>query len=164
MEAANLALSIMALFLVLAVFKAGRIAAAIWFGVTFPNAGRKVLHAHTANPGKCMLLGMGGSVLALLVVAILLKTKLLGWLGLLVLLCFVCVCVLAYAPTYYRYGKRLETGGARSVVGTVFRGGLLAESLFLAPVLGQVLSLLALFRGLGAVYYALVIRRKPPVE
>ena len=161
MEVANISLGVLALFFVWAILKVGSIATSVWFAVRFPNAGRKIVQAHDTYPRTCFFVGLIDVLLTLIIVLLLFKTKVLAWLGLLLLLLLISVGILAYGPAYYALGRRLLDGhSGRSRVKMLLLGGVLAEAVFWTPVIGQMLSMAALFRGLGALAIALVQNRK----
>jgi hypothetical protein len=152
------ALGLLALLALALAVKAGFVAAAVWFDSTFPQAARRMLTAYQERGKRCFLVGLVNAVVVLILVPILIRTEILALLGLLLFGCLVVFIVVGYGIGYRDWGQRLEAA-SDSRIRQIVLGGLVAECAFLAPILGQLLSLGMLFKGLGAVVIALLARR-----
>ena len=150
MELANIALGVMGLLLFLTALKTAKVAAALWLALTYPNFNERMCGIYESRPRTCFLVGFIDAVLTVLVILILFKVQIVAGLGLLLMLFFISVCTLAYGPAYHRMGRRLTNGADAGEVRMLLYGGLHAELIYWAPVIGQLLFLGALFQGIGA--------------
>jgi len=152
------ALGLLALTAIGIAVKVGFVAAAVWFDAAYPQARQRMLTAYQGRAKRCFLVGLVNALVVLILVPILIRTEILALLGLLLFGCLVVCIVIGYGIGYHDWGLRLQARtGSR--IQPVVMGGVVAECTFLAPILGQLLSLGMLFRGLGAVVIALLARR-----
>lgn len=149
--------------LVLLLTKAGCVAMSLWVYARTPELGQRIL-ARYANQGRrCTVVGLVNGFVGLILALLMLKSKILALPGLLLLLLLGYAGVYAYGVVYRHLGLRLS--GAPELAGHVSPrthclGGLAAEAAFCVPILGQILALLALFKGLGAVILAVLSSRR----
>ena len=151
--------------------KAGFIAFAVWFEANHPQATQEMVDLYRQKSGKCALVGVIDLVAGLILVLLLLATKVLGILGILLFLALVALAAIGYAVAYLNFGQRLAAGDAvESQTRAIVRGGLAAETAFMVPIVGQILSLGMLFRGMGAAALVIIAHRRahtpaaPPEE
>lgn len=156
-------LAIIALLCTGLALKVGFVGMAVWLNLTFPNFMQRAFDAYQTRVRRCVLLGTLNFIAIIVVGLILLKTKVLGLVGLVVLAMLMSMIVAGYAVAYRDIGMRLgESSASKSNARLVLLGGIAAEAAFLAPILGQVFSLAVLFRGLGAVVISVLSRSTPP--
>ena len=156
-------LALIAAILLWAVIKVGFVACAVWLTVARPDTLANLQRTYTQQAGRCYLFGVVNGVLLIFIGLALLSTKVLGLLGLLVFAALFTAIVAGYAAGYATLGHRIPlTHEPRSQIRIVMFGGLLAECAFFTPILGQLMSLLMLFRGLGAVTITLLAHRRQP--
>ena len=161
----SLALAITAALLVWVLLKVGFIGMAVWFEVSYPQASKRMAGLYRDNGKKCILVGLVNLVAGIALVLLLLATKVLGLLGLLLFAVLVALCTIGYAVAYLNLGLRLGMNGAdTSPARAIIKGGVAAESAFMVPILGQLLSLGMLLRGLGAVALEILGRRRAAPE
>ena len=155
------ALFVLALLGLLLAVKVGFVGMAVWFDSRWPRASAQMLETYQTRGERCFLTGILDVVVTLIIVGFLLATQVLALLGILLFLCLVALIVVGYAVAYQNLGLRLASAGsAQSSTKTIVLGGIAAESAFFLPVLGQILSLGMLFRGLGAVVLTLLASRR----
>jgi len=152
-------LGVLALLAVWVVLKIGFVGLAVFVDATRPELSARMLHVYRTPGKRPFIVGVlnvvGGGFLILL----LLSTGVLGILGLLCLACLVTLAVIGYGAAYHSLGLRVAPVAAKeSRTKAIVLGGLVAESAFFVPLVGQVLSLATLFRGLGSVVLALSAR------
>jgi len=162
--AMGLALAVLAALALWTAIKAGKIAAAVWFGTRHPAAVDRMLDAYQQNGGKCFWLGLVELFGGLLVVVLLLNTHVLALLGIALFLVLAALAVIGYGVAYRNIGLRLASmeRGSGMLRPTVL-GGIVAECMFFLPILGQLLSLGILLKGLGAAVLGLSRREAQPV-
>lgn len=152
-------LGLIALLFAWTLIKVGYIGAALLASLTWPRATERMLEIYRARPRKCFFIGMVNGVGIPIVSVLLVSTKVLALPGLFVLSVFIALTVVAYGIVYRDYGSRYEYP---DTVRHTVAGGLAVESAFYLPVVGQVLSLGFLFRGLGALILTLIKREGGP--
>ncbi len=153
------ALGLIGMLLFLIAIKAGTVGAATWLHATYPETARRVQRVYTERPWRCYIAGMLNAILGGLLAAGLLNLPPLALLGLALAGLLVTGAILGYAPYYAQLGERLTEGG-KDPLSSLLWGALAAEALFMAPVLGQVLSLATAVRGLGAWVLVIILRAR----
>lgn len=151
----NAPLAVIAFLLAWTLMKVGYIGAALLASYTWPKATEQMLEIYRARPRKCFFIGMVNGIGIPVLGILLISTKVLALPGLFVLAVFIALTALAYGIVYRDYGSRYEYP---NIVHHTVVGGLLVESAFYLPVVGQILSLGFLFRGLGALVLSLIKR------
>ncbi len=144
--------------LVLAV-KAGFVAMALWYATTCPRSADRMLQFYQTQGRRCIVLGIVNLVVVLILISVLVATHILGILGILLFIALLAFVVAGYGAAYRSLGVRIRPES--DAVQAVLRGGIAAECAFLMPVLGQLLSLGMLLRGLGAAVLTALSARKP---
>lgn len=160
---AERALGIMAALLVLLAVKAGCVAMSVWLHQSAPAFTARAINAYRSRGLRCFVLGAANGLVLALVFAALVQVKALGLLALLVLFALVAAAMTGYMIAYHDMGQRLRGERDWSSARSILLGGLVTETAFMAPIVGQVFSLGVLFRGLGAVISALLSRRSPTI-
>jgi len=96
---------------------------------------------------------------------LLVSTEVLALFGLALLLALGTMMVVGYGIAYRSLGLRLAMDpAAEKPLHSTLCGGAVAESAFCVPVIGQLLSLGVLFRGLGAVVITVLTRQSKVQE
>jgi hypothetical protein len=158
---AGLSLGAVGLLCALLAIKAGFIGMAVWFHAWWPHAGERVHQMYQWRGAKCFWLGAINTVVGLFVAALMIASGTLTLIGLLLITALLALATTGYAAAYLNLGLQLiSPAGSQSKVRTVVLGGIVTELSFLVPVLGQILSLGVLFRGLGAAVLALMAWRR----
>lgn len=151
------------LVLVLLLAKAGCVAMSLWLYARSPEFGVRALSRYENHGRRCVIVGFVNGFVGLILAVLMVKSQVLALPGLLLLLLLGYAGVYAYGVVYRHLGLRLRNASER--VGHVTprvhcQGGLAAEAAFCVPILGQILALFALFKGLGAVILALLSSRQ----
>lgn len=168
--AGSLAQMVLTCLVAWVMIKAGFIAFAVWFEANHPEATQEMVDLYRDKGGKCALVGVIDLVAGLILVLLLLATEVLGILGVLLFVALVALAAIGYAVAYLNFGQRLAANGAvDSQTRAMVRGGVAAETAFLVPILGQLLSLGMLLRGMGAAALVIIAHRRahtpaPPPE
>ena len=162
------ALGVLAFLSAWIVLKVGFVGMAVLFDAVCPEASARMVQRYQAKGKRPFFVGVLNLVVGVILALLLIASQALALLGLILLGALVVLIVIGYGVAYHNLGVRLvppDMPGTRAK--TVLLGGILAESAFFAPVLGQLLSLGMLFRGLGAVVPVLLSGRRAgrgPVE
>jgi len=139
--------------------KVGRIGLAVWLEANFAKPIDDMVDLYRNRAGKCVLVGLIDLIAGLFVVALLLGAGPLGGLGLILFVCLVALAALGFAAAYLNLGRKLAADGAGdSPTRLIVKGGVTAEAAFLVPILGQLLELGMLFRGMGAAALVILAR------
>ncbi len=158
---AGLSLACVGLFCALAAVKAGFIGMAVWFHVAFPRAAGRTLQMYQTRGAKCFWVGMINTVVGLFLALSMIASGALALIGLLLIAALLVLASMGYAAAYQSLGLRAAPSTvSQSQTRTVLWGGIVAELAFLVPVLGQILSLGVLFRGVGAAVLVLIAWRR----
>jgi len=155
-------LALIALMGIWLLVKVGFVGMAAWFTTGYPGASTRMLELYETRGVRCFIVGAMNIVVGLFVALLLFATQVLGLLGLLLLLALAAGIVAGYSVAYRHVGTRVVSNPNATHVRLVATGGLVAESAFMVPVLGQLLSLGMLCRGFGAVAMALLAWRRNP--
>ncbi|HRI86981.1 MAG TPA: hypothetical protein PK869_01885 [Candidatus Hydrogenedentes bacterium] len=152
------ALGFIAFLLALLAVKSGCIAMSVLLEKLVPAFTARAVNAYKSR-GSFILGAVNGIVLAFLFV-LLANSQLeaLKLVGMVILLVLIAGIMTGYMIAYHDMGRRLRGDRDWSSTRTIFFGGVAAELAFMTPVLGQVLSVGVLFRGLGAVISAILSR------
>ncbi len=151
MKAVYAAVIIMGVMVAWTVLKAGAIAAAVWFEVTFPKRATAAYVVYQEKRGRCFLVGLVNACLGVFLVILLLSIESIAVLGIALGSLLFIVAILSYGPGYKNLSDRINSGTeVLSPMRSIVQGGVLSELLFFVPVLGQLLSLGYLLRGLGS--------------
>lgn len=154
-----MALTALALLALLLAVKAAFVAAALWYRLRCPGAAERMYCLLQTKRSKCFWLGLANLVCGVVLALLLISTEVLGLFGL-ALLAFLAGCiVVGYGLAYRELGARIAPD--EDGLTPMLLGGVLAETLYLLPLFGQLLSLGALVRGLGAVTLSIWLRREP---
>lgn len=154
-------LAVVALLLAWLAVKIGFVGAAVWLSVARPELLAHIQQVYRDQGGRCYLFGIVNGLLLTLIVLVLLSAKILALLGILILAALLGAIVAGYAAGYANLGQRVYgLDASQNSVQTMLVGGAIAEAAFFTPIVGQVLSILMLFRGLGAVALTLLARRR----
>lgn len=140
---------------------------AVWFNTTYPRASERMCTAYRTRGTRCFILGAVNAVVGFLLAAALGSTKVppLGALALLILIALGVLAVMGFAIAFRVFGERLVSDPATAnTAKTIAIGGIAMEVAFLVPILGQLLLLGVLFRGVGAAVTTLLSRAPAPVE
>lgn len=166
-DAASTFLALMASLLGLMLLKVGFVGMAILFDLRWPNASERMLDAYQTRARRCTVIGAVNAFACTIVFLILASTNnpVPIFLAILLLLFVGALVVFGYGIAYLDLGLRLSPDAAqRTRTQNILLGGIAAESAFLMPALGQLLSLATLLRGLGAVAITLLSRSPSPEE
>ncbi len=148
--------AVLAGLLVLLAIKVGFVGMAAWFTRSFPAVTARALEQYKTRGERSFLWGLSVLFVTVLIILALLSSKTLGFLGILLAVCLLGFVAAGYTTAYLNLGQRLTEGSEPgSHTRTILLGGIAAEAAFLMPLLGQLLSLGMLCRGLGAVISAL---------
>lgn len=142
-------------------------AMAVWFNTTYPQASDRMCTAYRTRGTRCFILGAGIVIVGFFLAALLGSTKMppLGVLALLILVTLGVQAAAGYAIALRVFGERLVSDPATANrAKTVVLGGIVMEVAFFTPVLGQLLLLSVLFRGVGAAVTTLLARGSTPAE
>ncbi|MBI5092705.1 MAG: hypothetical protein HZB26_09730 [Candidatus Hydrogenedentes bacterium] len=153
------ALGLAALLILVLVAKIGCIGFGLWYEATYPGARDRMLAVYQTRRRKCLIVGAVNAIVGALLIVFLVATKVLGLVGILLAGTLIAFVVIGYGVGYRDLGARLASPAPETPWRTTLLGGLVAEAAFLAPIAGQVLALIMLFRGLGAVIITLMARK-----
>ncbi len=157
------ALGIMAVLFVWLALKTAFVGATVWFAAAYPDAAQRIFDTYETRRLRCFVVGLVNVIVGVLLALLLIATKVLAVLGILLLLALAIMAVVGFYAPYYSVGLRvLAQSPTPSRVRTIVAGGLVAEVTFLLPLIGQLLSLVILFRSFGAVTHVLLARRGAP--
>jgi len=149
--------TLIALLSLLIAAKTGFVGAAIWFDRSYPALSGRMLKSYQTRSRRCFFLGFINVFGGVFLVLLLLNAGPWALLGIALGIALIGLAVLGYGIAYHELGLRLtDSDRFPSETACILRGGLVAETAFMAPVLGQILSLSCLFRGLGAVAMTLL--------
>jgi hypothetical protein len=154
-------LIILALLALLFAAKIGHIGAAIWLHTGYCGAVGRMRYAYVNSRRRCLAVGFINLFVLIFLTLVLLGNEPLGLLGLILGGFVVALSVVGYSLAYAEMGDRIAGDGSAPTWKRILIGGTACEMLYLAPVLGQVLSFGAWCRGFGAVVLTLVGRRGP---
>ena len=151
--------TLIALLSLLLAVKTGFVGAAIWFDRCYPTLSGRMLKTYQTRSRRCFFVGLINVFGGVFLVVLLLQLGPLALLGLALGICLIGLAVIGYGVAYHELGLHFtDTDSFPSETVCILRGGLVAETTFMAPILGQILSLSYLFRGLGAVTLTLLSR------
>ncbi|MBN2311511.1 MAG: hypothetical protein JXR94_21215 [Candidatus Hydrogenedentes bacterium] len=154
-------LGVLAMLAAVVVIKVGFVAAAVWFGATWPGASNRMVEAYESRAARCVVVGTVNALVGAGLGVLLIATQVLAVLGLLLLACLGAMVLVGYGVAYTSLGRRLVPAAAEEApLRGIALGGLVAEGAFCVPVLGQFVSFGVLVRGLGAVVLGAVSRRR----
>jgi hypothetical protein len=143
----------------------GVVGMALLFQTTRPGAAERTADIYETKSKRCVLIGLVNLVGGLLLAGILANIPLLRLFGVVLFLALVTLSVLGYHAAYRSVGKRLgEPEAPPAPVRDTVLGALVLEGAFLVPLIGQLLCLYVLLRGLGAIVIALISGRRKPAE
>ena len=154
-------LMILALLSVLLAVKLGYIGAALWLHTGFPEAAARMRTAYRNSGRRCFVVGLINLSILIFITLVMLNHEPVALLGLILAGVVVSLTVVGYSLAYAEWGDRIAGNGDIPPWKRVLLGGVASEMVFLAPVLGQVLSLGVWCRGFGAVMLTLGGRRGP---
>lgn len=141
--------------------RAGFIGTALWFEASYTRAAQEMVKVYQSKGLRCFFVGIVNGLVGLFIAGLLMNMGPLALLGILLLLVLAAMVVIGYGLCYQDLGERLPLsgdGGARAR--KTLYGGIVAETAFLTPLIGQLLCIVILFRGLGAVSIGLLAMRK----
>ena len=146
-------LGIIALIGVWLLIKIGYVSMALLMSLYYPHSLSRFATTYKEQPLRCVFVGLMNFAIgvALAVILLNLNQPLFALFGLMVAGALLILTVPGYAAAYHELGSRIEARTAGPSLRSILLGGILAETAFMTPVLGQLFSLLTLFRGLGAV-------------
>jgi len=168
--------SVVAVVIVGLAVKIGFIGVAVWFASACPDSSRRMLEAYSSQGRRAVFIGIINLFVGIFVAAALAASGALAFFGILLFIFIAVLVVLGYGIAYQHLGRRLVTTvPSDSPTLAILVGGVVAESAFLTPIVGQLLCLWLLFRGFGAVVITLLASRRvrkakraasavPPVE
>jgi hypothetical protein len=144
--------------------KAAFIAFAVWYAATRPERTARLAETVRDAGMKCLLLGIAGFLAILLVIAVLLNLGPLALVGIILFGYLFWTMLTAFSVAYVNLGLRLtgDLAGERSLVKAAALGGVVCEGLFLVPFFGQVIRVITIFKGLGAMILLCFLRSAPP--
>jgi hypothetical protein len=134
---------------------------AVWLNTTYPRACERMCTIYRTRGTQCLILGAVNVIVGFLLATVLGETKLapLGILAVLILVALGVLAVMGFAAAFRAFGERLVSDPATAnPAKTVALGGITLEVAFLVPILGQLLLLGVLFRGVGAAVATLLSR------
>jgi hypothetical protein len=143
--------------------KVGYVGMAVWHTSRLSPRMRAALGAYQEHTARCIAVGAVNLAVGVGIGLVLLSREPLALAGLVLLSFLLYVTTLAFAAVYADLGARI-TGAGSTTLRDVLAGGLVAEAAFLTPVAGQVLGLVLLCRGLGAVVLAYLGFAFPPAD
>ena len=152
------ALLVIALLFILIAVKAGFIGMAVLTEALWPHARERMLKAYQTRQRRCFFIGILNAVGLTFIAILLIGTQVLALPGLLLLAFVWGMAVLGYGIVYSDIGQQLSSSRATDQYREIVVGGIVAELAFLVPVVGQILSAVYFFRGIGAVAVALLAR------
>ncbi len=152
---------VLAALAVLVLIKLGSILAALWLDSRYPELSDAMLQTYRNDPMRCLVVGLANVLMGVLLAIVLLNTKILALFGLALLLAVYVMGFVGYTVGYRSAGTTIPLSSWGTRTGEILLGGVVAESTFLIPILGQLLSLVTLLRGFGAVTLAIIARKKP---
>lgn len=154
-------LAVMAAVLLWLIVKVGFVGCAVGLAVTHPKLVPELQQAYSKQRSRCYIFGIVNGLLLSVIGLILLSTQALALLGLLVFTALLMAAIAGYTAGYADLGERIcGMRNPYSRIRVVMAGGILAECAFLAPLVGQALSLMMLLRGLGALTIVVQARRR----
>lgn len=142
----------------------------LWFEAYYPAVAARVQTAYTDRGRRSVFIGLFNFIAWLLVAGLLLQTQVLALFGMAVLAALVAASIIGFAPAYRELGQRLTGHADRSEQRNVVYGFLCLEAAFLTPLVGQILLVGVLVRGLGAVISTMLASRRgeaddtPPIR
>lgn len=155
MEAAAFFLGVIAFLAALAAVKIGCVGIALWHHLAAPRRTARIAGLYVDRPKRCLLVGLINLLVLAFLTLVLLNTVPLRLIGLLLLALLIALATLAYGPAYHLAARRLLPGADEPLTcRDLLHGALAAEAAYLAPAIGQALSLATLVRGAGAVILA----------
>ncbi len=158
------ALFLMNVFILILFIKCAFIGAACWLWCSYEIKVLKVLRAYNERPTHCTLYGGVNIFLVLIIIFIMVaqSNPLLSFIASILLIALGVMVVIGYSAGYAALALQIEDRAAisRPSLRCLLKSGIIIESTFLLPILGQLLSLKMLFRGVGALILALV-KREP---
>lgn len=159
MDAANAALAVIAILLVLFTIKMGLIAAAVLMELVRPKPFPRMLDFYRTRPWKCFFFGILNVVGLIFLAFLLISTEILILPGLFVLISVWALVVVGRGVVYRDLGERwFRNSDPPSRTREIIAGGIVAELAFMVPVLGALLSVVCSLRGVGAVTISMLAR------
>ena len=141
--------------------KVSFIGMALWVRAMYPQAAERILETYQRPGNRCFWVGFVNGVLGAFVAVTLMATGVLSPLGFLLAAGLLALIALGYGAAYRNLGLRLfPLVEVKSSALNLVAGGAVAEAAFLFPLLGQLLSLGVLFRGLGAAVLVMLAMRR----
>lgn len=161
MEATGILVILLCLWLLL-VIKVGFIGMSVVIQHTIPSFIERASEHYRKKPRRFVILvGCMNGIVIPFISILLISTEVLALPGLLLLVCYLGLALLAYTVVYREMGAKLfEDVGANREVKITFYGGMVAEAAFLTPVYGQLYSIALFARSLGAVTLAILGRKR----
>jgi hypothetical protein len=157
----SIALAVMGLIFLWIVTRLGVIAMALYFQATCPRASGNMARLYDARGVRCFFVGLLNAVLGTVLGLLLISTEVLALLGLVVLAALIALVAIGFGISYASLGERLSgASGSSPPLKTVALGGFVMEGTFLVPVVGKLLCLGVMFKGLGAVVSTLLAWRR----
>lgn len=161
MEPTGILAIILCLWLLFAI-KIGFIGMSILIQHAMPAFIERASERYRKKPLRLVIvLGLANGVAFPFISILLISTEVLALPGLLLLVSYLWVALLAYTVVYREIGSKLfeDVGENRELKITLY-GGIVAEAAFLTPVLGQFYSIVLFIRSLGAVTLTILSRRR----
>lgn len=161
MEATGILVILLCLWLLL-VIKVGFIGMSVVIQHTIPSFIERASEHYRKKPRRFVILvGCMNGIVIPFISILLISTEVLALPGLLLLVCYLGLALLAYTVVYREMGAKLfEDVGANREVKITLYGGMVAEAAFLTPVYGQLYSIALFVRSLGAVTLAILGRKR----
>lgn len=165
-EGCALFLGILALGFLGLLRKVGFVGMAVWFHSAHPRVSEEMTGVFETRRWKCFILGLINAFGGGLLIIVLLQAGILAPVGLLLFAVLLTLAVLGFGAAYQSLGMRLAPPPpADTRTKAIIVGGVAVESAFLVPVIGQLLAVWVMFRGLGAIAIAIrATRRRPAAE
>ena len=161
MQQANAALFIIMLVFIWMAVKTGCIGLGLYLPLRYPVAHQRMLLLYQTRPHWCFFIGLLNSIVAFLVFAVLAKVPGPALIGVFLLAALIATGAAGYSLAYRDFAERLQTQSPEAQPSPL-HAPLLLEAAYMAPIAGQILSILTFFRGIGAIHLSLLSRRAAP--
>ncbi len=158
-------LAVLAILALALCIRLGVVGMALLFQATRPEAAERTARVYESKSKRCVLIGLVNLVGGLLLSGILVNIPKLWLFGVVLFLALVTFSILGFHAAYRNVGQRLrEPEAPPAPIRDTIMGALVLEGAFLVPLIGQLLCLYVMLRGLGAVVIALISGRRNSAE
>ena len=163
-ELIGVALATVAVIFFVALFKCSVIALGIWLTVSRPEKARRIYTVYNERPWRCGLIGLVNTFVFALIGLLLLNAGPLALLGMLILATIIYFHLWGWTATYRSFAVKMDVEGAEEgTPRSLALGGMIAELMFLVPLIGQLFHFGMTMRGMGAVVVTVLSRKRVAV-